>query len=58
MTAFEGKNYDFNIPAFLRLCKILSEFGVLPEIAKAIDELEWTSVLANFSFTIIYTILF
>lgn len=27
---------------------VLVEFGVLPEIAKAIDELEWTYALCNF----------
>jgi hypothetical protein len=39
MTAFEG---NFNCLLASRLCCFFLEFGVLPEIGKAIDEMEWT----------------
>lgn len=40
MAAFEG-NLKPILLLFFNYC-IFLEFGVLPEIAKAIDELEWT----------------
>lgn len=52
MTAFEGNLNYFEIdssylrliPVYFFLVSIIYkiEFGVLPEIAKAVDEMEWT----------------
>lgn len=42
MTAFEGNTNMFDVIAKFAIILIVSEFGVLPEIAKAIEELDWT----------------
>lgn len=47
MTAFEGsfKSFFFsyeNVVFYSAALFIPIEFGVLPEIAKAVDEMEWT----------------
>lgn len=42
MTAFEGTLYVINELTVLKVIFCITEFGVLPEIAKAVDELEWT----------------
>lgn len=43
MAAFEGRFQQSNITTILDFyTNTFPEFGVLPEIAKALDELDWT----------------